>query len=103
MAEAVDALGSSDFQELGVEDGGAELRAAVEDLVLERQVGRGAARCRLPVLARRGGRRSASVRGRGRASADRLAAIALSGCTGAFVVGRACVLWSHHASWGAAS
>lgn len=37
MAEAVDALGTSDFEELGIEDGGAELRAAIEDLIVERQ------------------------------------------------------------------
>ncbi|KAI8473983.1 MAG: hypothetical protein J3K34DRAFT_518502 [Monoraphidium minutum] len=37
MAEAVDALGSSDFEELGVEDGGAELRGVIEDMVAARQ------------------------------------------------------------------
>ena len=36
MADAVAALGTSDFEELGVGDGGAELRAAVEDLVTQR-------------------------------------------------------------------
>ncbi|GBF89972.1 hypothetical protein Rsub_02678 [Raphidocelis subcapitata] len=37
MADAVDALGTSDYEELGVEDGGVELRGAVEDLIAERR------------------------------------------------------------------
>jgi hypothetical protein len=43
MANAAAALDTSDFEELGVDDGGEALRAAVEDMVLARQARRAAA------------------------------------------------------------
>lgn len=55
MARAVDALDTSDYEEIGCSDGGAELRAAVEDMIIERQKRRRARERELAAAAAEGG------------------------------------------------